>query len=183
VSWHEAVRPATNDTYNIDPASISRTAGYIAFSMFSTSTGDACGLNGDSLELEITESTVMSRAHEVGALMTEIRALGISLSIDDFGTGYSSLAHLKQFPVQRLKIDRSFIQDLGRDEESTAIVRSIVELGHGLKLRVLAEGVETAEQLDMLRQMACDEYQGYLFSCPVPSAAVPSLLRENWLLP
>jgi diguanylate cyclase (GGDEF)-like protein/PAS domain S-box-containing protein len=145
--------------------------------------GEVCGLKADSLELEITESTVMSRAHEVGALMTEIRTLGISLSIDDFGTGYSSLAHLKQFPVQRLKIDRSFIQDLGRDEESTAIVRSIVDLGHGLKLRVLAEGVETAEQLDMLRQMACDEYQGYFFSCPVPAVAVPSLLRENWLLP
>jgi diguanylate cyclase (GGDEF)-like protein/PAS domain S-box-containing protein len=145
--------------------------------------GEACGLNSDSLELEITESTVMSRAHEVVALMTEIRALGITLSIDDFGTGYSSLAHLKQFPVQRLKIDRSFIQDLGRDEDSTAIVRSIIELGHGLKLRVLAEGVETAEQLDMLKEMSCDEYQGYLFSYPVPAAAVPILLRENWPLP
>jgi diguanylate cyclase (GGDEF)-like protein/PAS domain S-box-containing protein len=145
--------------------------------------GEACGLNSDSLELEITESTVMSRAHEVVALMTEIRTLGITLSIDDFGTGYSSLAHLKQFPVQCLKIDRSFIQDLGRDEESTAIVRSIIELGHGLKLRVLAEGVETAEQLDMLKEMSCDEYQGYLFSYPVPAAAVPILLRENWPLP
>jgi diguanylate cyclase (GGDEF)-like protein/PAS domain S-box-containing protein len=142
---------------------------------------EACGISPDCLELEITESTVMSRAHEVDALMREIRALGVTMSIDDFGTGYSSLAYLKRFPVQRLKIDRAFIGDLGRDEDSAAIVKSIINLGHGLKLRVVAEGVETEEQLAFLTELSCDEYQGFLFSRPVEAAAVPALLNQNWL--
>jgi diguanylate cyclase (GGDEF)-like protein len=128
---------------------------------------DQAGLPASSLELEITESTVMSGPEEVDRLMAEIRALGVELSIDDFGTGYSSLAYLKRFPVQSLKIDRSFINDLGKDEESLAIVRSIVTLGHGLKLRVIAEGVETQEQLAMLDELSCDEFQGFLFSRPL----------------
>ncbi|MDB5856263.1 MAG: domain S-box/diguanylate cyclase protein [Herminiimonas sp.] len=140
-----------------------------------------CGPDFDGLELEITESVLMSRAQEVDAMMNEIRALGITLSIDDFGTGYSSLAHLKRFPVQRLKIDRSFIADLGKDDDSTAIVKSIIDLAHGLKLCVLAEGVETAEQLDMLKEMSCDEYQGYFFSPPLEGFEVQDLLSRNWL--
>jgi diguanylate cyclase (GGDEF)-like protein/PAS domain S-box-containing protein len=142
-----------------------------------------CGANFSGLELEITESVLMSRAQEVDALMHKIRALGITLSIDDFGTGYSSLAYLKRFPVQRLKIDRSFIADLGKDDDSTAIIKSIIDLAHGLKLRVLAEGVETAEQLAILKQMSCDEYQGYFFSPPVEAIEVPEMLRRNWLVP
>ena len=102
-----------------------------------------CAMPG-SLELEITESALMSREQEVDVLMRENRALGIELSIDDFGTGYSRLAYLKRFPVQRLKVDRAFIRDLGNEEDSAAIVRSIVNLAHELKLAVVAEGVETA---------------------------------------
>ena len=132
-----------------------------------------------SLELEITESALMSREQEVDALMHEIRALGIELSIDDFGTGYSSLAYLKRFPVQRLKIDRAFVRDLGKDDDSAAIVRSILNLANGLKLGVVAEGVETGDQLAILRSMSCDEYQGYLFSRPVEAGAVQALFEAN----
>jgi diguanylate cyclase (GGDEF)-like protein/PAS domain S-box-containing protein len=140
---------------------------------------ERCAIAPGSLELEITESALMSREQEVDVLMREIRALGIELSIDDFGTGYSSLAYLKRFPVQRLKIDRAFIRDLGHDDDSAAIVRSILNLANGLKLNVVAEGVETETQLAILRSMTCDEYQGYLFSRPVEADAVLSLFEVN----
>ncbi|UVW29235.1 EAL domain-containing protein [Massilia sp. H6] len=130
-----------------------------------------------TLELEITETALMSREKEVDILMHDIRALGVDLSIDDFGTGYSSLAYLKRFPVSRLKVDRAFIRDLDRDEDSAAIALSIVNLARGLKLKVVAEGVETQAQLDVLRGMACDEYQGFLFSRPLEREAVLPLLQ------
>jgi len=130
------------------------------------------------LELEITETALMSREQEVDRLMHEIRRLGVDLAIDDFGTGYSSLAYLKRFPVSRLKVDRAFVRDLGRDEDSAAIARSIVNLARGLKLQVVAEGVETESQLAVLREMACDEYQGFLFSKPLEAGEVPPLLAR-----
>jgi diguanylate cyclase (GGDEF)-like protein/PAS domain S-box-containing protein len=132
-----------------------------------------------ALELEITESIAMSRVDVVERLLGGIRDLGVELSIDDFGTGYSSLAYLKRFPVQRLKIDRAFVRDLGRDADSAAIVRSVVALGHGLQMRIVAEGVETESQLDILRTLGCDEFQGFLFARPMDAAAVPALLRAS----
>jgi diguanylate cyclase (GGDEF)-like protein/PAS domain S-box-containing protein len=132
-----------------------------------------------ALELEITESIAMSRVDVVERLLGGIRALGVELSIDDFGTGYSSLAYLQRFPVQRLKIDRAFVRDLGRDAASAAIVRSVVALGHGLSMRIVAEGVETEDQLEMLRALGCDEYQGYLFARPMAAGAVPALLQAS----
>jgi diguanylate cyclase (GGDEF)-like protein/PAS domain S-box-containing protein len=137
------------------------------------------GIGAGSLELEITESALMSREQEVDVVMRGIRALGIELSIDDFGTGYSSLAYLKRFPVQRLKVDRAFIRDLGKDEDSAAIVRSIINLARGLKLSVVAEGVETEDQLAILRAMSCDEYQGFLFSTPLDAGGVRALFEQN----
>jgi diguanylate cyclase (GGDEF)-like protein/PAS domain S-box-containing protein len=134
------------------------------------------GLAPQALELEITESIAMSRVDVVERLLGGIRDLGVELSIDDFGTGYSSLAYLKRFPVQRLKVDRAFVRDLGRDADSAAIVRSVVALGHGLSMRIVAEGVETEEQLALLRALGCDEYQGFLFARPMDAAAVPALL-------
>jgi diguanylate cyclase (GGDEF)-like protein len=136
----------------------------------------SAGLAPDALELEITESIAMSRIDVVERLLAGIRALGVELAIDDFGTGYSSLAYLKRFPVQCLKVDRAFVHDLGRDEDSAAIVRAIVALGHGLNMRIVAEGVETELQLAMLRELGCDEFQGYLFARPLDAAAVPALL-------
>jgi EAL domain-containing protein (putative c-di-GMP-specific phosphodiesterase class I) len=139
------------------------------------------GANPQSLELEITESTAMSRAEEVDAVLRQVRALGVSLSIDDFGTGYSSLAYLKRFPVQTLKIDRAFVHDLGRDANSGAIVKTIVSLAHGLNLRVVAEGVETESQLAFLRDLDCDEYQGFLFSRPIEADMVLNFLNLTQL--
>ncbi|MGI4719681.1 MAG: bifunctional diguanylate cyclase/phosphodiesterase [Janthinobacterium lividum] len=136
------------------------------------------GLPPGCLELEITETALMSREQEVDRLLHDIRALGVDLSIDDFGTGYSSLAYLKRFPVSRLKVDRAFVRDLGRDEDSAAIALSIVNLARGMKLKVVAEGVETEAQLAVLRGMACDEYQGFLFSRPLEAEAVPALLAS-----
>ena len=132
-----------------------------------------------ALELEITESIAMSRVDVVERVLGGIRDLGVELSIDDFGTGYSSLAYLKRFPVQRLKIDRAFVRDLGRDADSAAIVASVVALGHGLQMRIVAEGVETEAQLALLRALGCDEYQGYLFARPMGAAAVPPLLASG----
>jgi diguanylate cyclase (GGDEF)-like protein len=137
------------------------------------------GLAPDALELEITESIAMSGIEVVERLLAGIRALGVELAIDDFGTGYSSLAYLKRFPVQCLKIDRAFVHDLGVDADSAAIVRAIVALGHGLNMRIVAEGVETDTQLAMLRELGCDECQGYLFARPVDAAAVPALLTRG----
>jgi EAL domain-containing protein (putative c-di-GMP-specific phosphodiesterase class I) len=138
------------------------------------------GLAPGALELEITESIAMSGIDVVERLLAGIRALGVELAIDDFGTGYSSLAYLKRFPVQCLKIDRAFVHDLGVDADSAAIVRAIVALGHGLNMRIVAEGVETGTQLALLRELGCDEGQGYLFARPLDAAAVPALLtREN----
>ena len=138
---------------------------------------DSYRIERGCLELEITESALMSREEEVDVLMRDIRALGVDLAIDDFGTGYSSLAYLKRFPLSRLKVDRAFVRDLGRDEDSAAIALSIVNLARGLKLKVVAEGVETATQLGVLRAMACDEYQGFLFSKPLEREAVLPLLE------
>ena len=137
------------------------------------------GVPPGSLELEITETALVSREQEVDVLMRDIRALGVELSIDDFGTGYSSLAYLKRFPVQRLKIDRTFIRDLGQDDDSAAIVHSVISLARNLKLAVVAEGVETEEQLAMLREMQCDEFQGFLFSRAVGADRVVALLEAN----
>jgi len=144
---------------------------------------EATGVDPAALEFEITETALMRREGEVDALLHAIRALGVELSIDDFGTGYSSLAALKRFPVQRLKIDRAFIRDLGRDEDSAAIVRSILNLARNLKLSVVAEGVETEEQLLILRTLACDDYQGFLFSRPVEADQVPALVESNRAVP
>jgi diguanylate cyclase (GGDEF)-like protein len=128
------------------------------------------GLEPACLELEITESVVMQNAPQAIVMLEQLHAMGVSLSIDDFGTGYSSLNYLKRFPIQKLKIDQTFIQDISLDADDAAIVQAIVALAHGLRLRVVAEGVERLDQLDFLRDLGNDEYQGFLFSRPLPAA-------------
>jgi EAL domain-containing protein (putative c-di-GMP-specific phosphodiesterase class I) len=112
-------------------------------------------------------------------LLNELKAIGIHLAIDDFGTGYSSLGYLKRFPLDSLKIDRAFIRDLPGDSDDVAITRAIIAMAHSLRLSVVAEGVETAEQQDFLLEHDCDEIQGYYFSKPQPAAEIASLLQGN----
>jgi EAL domain-containing protein (putative c-di-GMP-specific phosphodiesterase class I) len=138
------------------------------------------GCDPGCLELEITESTVMHNAPRAVALLTELKAMGIRIAIDDFGTGYSSLAYLKRFPIDSLKIDRSFVADVPRDPGYTAITQAIIAMSHSLELRVIGEGVETVEQLEFLREHGCDEVQGYYFSAPVSEADATQLLRAAY---
>jgi diguanylate cyclase (GGDEF)-like protein/PAS domain S-box-containing protein len=141
------------------------------------------GLDPACLELELTESLFMSEATAAVELLHRMKALGVNLSIDDFGTGYSSLSYLSHFPIDVLKIDRSFVADITDDANDAAIVSSIIALAHNLKLSVIAEGVETPEQLDYLRSQGCDEMQGYYFSRPLPASDFEQLLREKRSLP
>ncbi len=134
------------------------------------------GLPATALQLEITESTVMDDVDAAVATLQELRAHGLRLALDDFGTGYSSLSYLKRFPLDVLKIDKSFVDGLGRDTQDTAIVAAVIALAHILGMQVTAEGVETREQAHQLRQLSCELAQGYLFSRPLTPAAL-----EPWL--
>jgi diguanylate cyclase (GGDEF)-like protein/PAS domain S-box-containing protein len=136
------------------------------------------GLDPSYLELELTESMVMHDGEEMIEALQAIKNLGVHMSVDDFGTGYSSLSYLKRFPVDRLKIDRSFVSDMTTDADSAAIVRTIIALGHNLGLKVLAEGVETDDQVDFLLANGCDELQGYWFSRPISSWRLRGLLAK-----
>jgi diguanylate cyclase (GGDEF)-like protein/PAS domain S-box-containing protein len=134
------------------------------------------------LELEITESTLMHDIDYVIGIMDHISGLGVALSLDDFGTGYSSLSYLKRFPIDTLKIDRSFTTGIPADVSDCAIASTIISMGRKLGHRVIAEGVETIEQMEFLRQAGCDEVQGYLYGKPLPAYDFEKALRENWLL-
>ncbi|MES2259711.1 MAG: EAL domain-containing protein [Pseudomonadota bacterium] len=138
------------------------------------------GLEPSWLELEITESTLMHNIDRVIGIMDRITALGVTLSLDDFGTGYSSLSYLKRFPIDTLKIDRSFTTGIPGDANDCAIASTIISIAQQLKHKVIAEGVETVEQLAFLKTSGCDEVQGYLFSRPLPAIAFERALRENW---
>ena len=142
----------------------------------SSSALEDSGLEARFLELELTESLIMQDVEQAVATMKELQSLGVQLSIDDFGTGYSSLAALKTFPVARLKIDKSFINDLPNDENDKAVASAVISLGQKLNLRVIAEGVETDDQVAFLRANNCDEMQGYHFSKPVPAADIERML-------
>ena len=137
------------------------------------------GLDGSSLELEITETQMMENRESVSSVLRALRALNIQLAIDDFGTGYSSLSYIQRFPVQRLKIDRSFVSRMCLEQEDRAIVQTIIALAHNLGLHLVAEGVETAEQLAQLKDLGCEYAQGYFFSEPVDAAAAEELIRRS----
>ncbi|MBF2026797.1 MAG: EAL domain-containing protein [Oscillatoriales cyanobacterium C42_A2020_001] len=140
---------------------------------------DETGLDGHSLKLEITESIAMTDVESTIALLMRLKALNLQLSIDDFGTGYSSLSYLHRFPTDTIKVDRSFVSRIGDESEDAHIVQTIIMLGHNLGMSIVAEGVETADQLSRLRMLNCEYAQGYFFSKPAPSPVVEALLKRN----
>ena len=138
-------------------------------------------MDARSLELELTESVLMQEGDSTAHLLAQLSELGISLALDDFGTGYSSLSRLKRFPIKRIKIDRSFICDISTSEGDAALARAVIAMAHGLGVEVVAEGIESLEQLAMLRRYGCDEGQGYFLGRPVVPSEVPALVRrQGW---
>ena len=142
---------------------------------------DDAGLQPRYLEVELTESAVMSDPEESIAILEQLSAMGVLVSVDDFGTGYSSMSYLRRFPIDKLKIDRVFINEIASRAEDASIVRAIVSLAHSLRLKVVAEGVETPAQLEFLKLVGCDEYQGYHFSRPLPAGEFARVVRETTL--
>lgn len=137
------------------------------------------GLSPEFLELELTESSIMSNAEAAIDVLTQLKTMGVTISIDDFGTGFSSLSYLKRLPIDALKIDQSFVRDVTTDPDDAALVMAIITLAHNLRLRVVAEGVETEEQLRFLRLLRCDEIQGHIFEKPLPAEALERLLTGH----
>jgi EAL domain-containing protein (putative c-di-GMP-specific phosphodiesterase class I) len=137
------------------------------------------GLGAHFLKLEVTESTVIERTETALAVLSELKARGLALSMDDFGTGYSSLSYLHQFPFERIKIDRSFVEKMDHDPKSEAIVRTILLLGKNLNMEVVAEGIESRRQLDLLRALHCGYGQGFLFSPALNAAQAETFLLEG----
>jgi diguanylate cyclase (GGDEF)-like protein/PAS domain S-box-containing protein len=171
VAWHGAGQPDLRLAVNLSalqfqqrglPAGIRRIL-------------DETGLDPRLLEIEITESAAMQNAALTVEVLAALRGMGVRIAIDDFGTGHAALAYLKQFPVDALKVDRGFVADIEASQESRAIIKAIISLAHGLGIRVIAEGVETEEQLRFLAASGCDEYQGFLVSPPLPPEQLPRL--------
>jgi EAL domain-containing protein (putative c-di-GMP-specific phosphodiesterase class I) len=137
------------------------------------------GLDSRLLELELTESLLMRHPESAAAILQSLREVGIQVAMDDFGTGYSSLGYLRKFPLDALKIDQSFVRQISTAGEDTVIVTAVIGIAQGLKLRVIAEGVETREEVEFLRAHQCDEAQGYYFSRPVPAEQLAKLLKTG----
>jgi EAL domain-containing protein (putative c-di-GMP-specific phosphodiesterase class I) len=139
----------------------------------------SAGLPAARLELEITESLILANSKTNLATLRSLRALGVGISMDDFGIGYSGLSYLRAFPFDKIKIDRSFISELGESADSMAMIKAITNLGSNLGIPTLAEGAETETQFAQLREAGCTEMQGYLFSRPVPASEIAGLLRSR----
>jgi EAL domain-containing protein (putative c-di-GMP-specific phosphodiesterase class I) len=137
------------------------------------------GLPARRLCLEVTESVLLDDGERCVTVLEQLRALGVSVALDDFGTGYSSLTSARRLPIDGLKIDRSFVAGVGREQDDDSIVASVIELGRALGVSVTAEGVETDEQLDRLRELGCDTFQGYLFAPPAPATEIAGLLPAD----
>lgn len=140
---------------------------------------ESSGLAAEYVKLEITENTLMQDMEKIIPKLKQVQGLGVRIAIDDFGTGYSSLAYLQQFPINTLKIDRSFVSDIRADDTGASIVDAIVSMARGLKLDLVAEGVENPTQLRYLKEQGCEEVQGYIFSPAVPASELAELLKDN----
>ena len=174
-AWQDAGLPPIRVSVNLSPADFKRKD---LISMIKEILEET-DLSAEWLELEITEGMVMSGVEAVIATLHELAEIGIELAIDDFGTGFSSMSYLKQFPVHRLKIDQTFVRDIIANKEDASITKAIIMLGHSFGLRVVAEGVETREQLEFLRLTDCDEIQGYYFSRPLEADAFAEFLAGH----
>ncbi|MBL8403693.1 MAG: EAL domain-containing protein, partial [Dechloromonas sp.] len=174
-AWRDEGLPPITMAVNVAPVQF-RQSGFIEVVAGALATS---GLAAGRLELELTERTVMHDADATMGTLSALHRMGVELSLDDFGTGYSSLAYLKRFPVGKLKIDRSFVNDLETDPDDWAIASTIVSMGRSLRMTVLAEGVEKPEQLALLRKMGCDMAQGYYFSRPVSAEGMADMLRRQ----
>jgi diguanylate cyclase (GGDEF)-like protein len=178
-AWVDAGLPMTNMAVNISAMEF-RDDNFVdrVFAIL-----EETGLDPGSLELELTESVLMKRVESAASVLQALRARGVQLAVDDFGTGYSSLSYLRKFPVDALKIDQSFVRQITTSPDETSIVTAVISMGRSLKLRVVAEGVETLEELEFLRAHQCDEAQGYFFSRPVPPRQFAVLLETGILQP
>ena len=136
------------------------------------------GIEASCIGIEITESMMVQNIDEVVDTLLKLSNMGIEISIDDFGTGYSSLSYLKRFPIDKLKIDKSFVDDIATHPDDAAIVKAIIAMAHGLSMKVVSEGVETQSQLDFLRQHGCEQYQGYIFSKSLPAAEIVTRFKS-----
>jgi diguanylate cyclase (GGDEF)-like protein len=171
--WHDTGLPQLRVSVNVSTRQLLQ--GDLFASVLSALS--AAGMDPACLELELTESALMQQPAQSIAILGRIVDLGVRISVDDFGTGYSSLSYLRRLPLHKLKIDRSFIRDADSHRDAAEIVRAIVSLAHSLRLQVTAEGVETAAQLEFIRSLGCEEYQGYLCSRPLPAAEAEQLCR------
>ena len=161
------------DARSVDPIHIAVNLSFKQFAdeKFAQTIGniiDAAAIDPRRLEFELTETAIMSNVEDIERSMQIIRELGPSFSLDDFGTGYSSFAHIQRLPIAALKIDRSFVKNLGTSHDDATIVRAMISLAHNLGLKVIAEGAEAVDQVDFLRDHACDQVQGYYYSPPLP---------------
>jgi EAL domain-containing protein (putative c-di-GMP-specific phosphodiesterase class I) len=173
-AWIEAGLPPLRLAVNLSPIQFREEGVVDLVKSIMTRTGIA----PETLEIELTEGVMLENSKVAIDSLTRLTDLGVTFSLDDFGTGYSSLSYVRRLPIQRLKIDQSFVHRLGKAGQDDAIVRAIIDLGHSLDLKITAEGVETSEQLDRLQVLGCDEVQGDLISPPLPAEAFKRLFAE-----
>src|SRR5882757_7649070 len=174
-AWQRAGLPPLRVAVNLSPSQF-RQGNIVAMIREAL---DEAGLEPRFLEVELTETTVMTDPEESIAILERLSQMGVLVSVDDFGTGYSSMSYLRRFPIDKLKIDRGFINEVMSRPEDASIVRAIVSLAHSLRLKVVAEGVESPAQLDFLKTIGCDQYQGYHFSKALPASQFEALVRSN----
>lgn len=173
-TWHEAGLGGITVAVNVSPKQL---LGRHCDAVVSGALNES-GLDAHYLDLELTEGAVMQDPEKSGATLTRLKAIGVSLSMDDFGTGYSSLAYLKRFPFDHLKIDKSFVRNVPHGKDDVTLVQTIIAMGHGFGMKVVAEGVESAEQSEFLKRNGCDQIQGYWVARPMPAAELEPLLKR-----
>ena len=174
-AWQVAGLPPLNIAVNVSSVEL-RDPGFVAGIR---ATLKETRLEPRYLELEITERALVEDAHSIADVLRELRDIGVLLALDNFGTGYSSLNHLRRFPIDTLKIDQSFVRDLTTDENGTGIVTAVVDIGKLLQVQVVAEGVETRQQLELVRQLGCTDVQGFYYSRPLPLRELAKILAAQ----